>query len=867
MCVQCSAQRLSLTGKNVCLSVRDSSPICCSGWGQSGDECTVPLCEGERACLQDEVCVYPGLCRCKPGFYGYQCKTPCPPEFWGPDCRELCPCHPHGLCDPVTGECSCLPNHWGNMCQNSCKCGRHGTCDPVYGNCTCEEGWWTSTCSKACQCHRGKSTCDQATGRCLCNEGNWGQKCSLRCSCFVSPCQQHTGACQCLHGWWGPSCDRRCICNLSHADCDLQTGNCLCFPGYKEPFCNEPCDSGKYGRGCKKSCGLCEGGRSCSKQDGLCDACAPGWNGTRCDQPCPAGYYGHRCREVCPHCRNMDLCDPETGACLHCDPGWTGPRCDKPCKDGTYGDDCQFLCKTCHHGHCDHVTGSCICLPGFQGESCNSTCPPNLYGINCSSTCDCGNHSCHPATGACPNSMSRHYIWFSQLVSASPSIVFFFCGVCLLGSRAGLLAGPAVHMKHHVYTVLANMGSAMPCISLWSSGLPRVTVSHHDPELTFNHSFIEQPSSGWVTDSFETDDEGEVIYCEPPREGTRVIFLVSHSFCAVFTLSEDMSQDFGIPRTSSIAKSKRPSVSFAEGTKFSPKERCSSTQDLPGTSRKPKAWGVLMISALQGGQGNHRETETEKEEKNNEETISSEEQAAASETSQTDSERYNSGPLRTHLTVPSGRRRTLSSTRKNAQPSDSGQDADSDRLTTVYVTVGKTQKMAKQEPPSKGPVQVMLRRLGSLQRQREEAAQPKGRGQAIAKPPRRKLGAQASAWEQATGSNQSEVVMRKPSRRKFNSLSSPCTVGATDFPQENSTPKRPLSSILKSVPESNTLHSLEVEQDTEVVCETDSLTAHTYETAAPSDGVSTSSEVVINETVVDQAEDEPKYENVYVKIS
>lgn len=44
-------------------------------------------------------------------------------------------------------------------------------------------------------------------------------------------------------------------------------------------------------------------------------------------------------------------------------------------------------------------------------------------------------------------------------------------------------------------------------------------VSHHDPDLTFNHSFIEQPSSGWVIDSFETDDDGEAIYCEPPREG------------------------------------------------------------------------------------------------------------------------------------------------------------------------------------------------------------------------------------------------------------------------------------------------------------------------------------------------------------
>lgn len=48
------------------------------------------------------------------------------------------------------------------------------------------------------------------------------------------------------------------------------------------------------------------------------------------------------------------------------------------------------------------------------------------------------------------------------------------------------------------------------------------TVSHHDPELTFNHSFIEPPSSGWVTEgsSFDSDEEeGEALYCVPPREG------------------------------------------------------------------------------------------------------------------------------------------------------------------------------------------------------------------------------------------------------------------------------------------------------------------------------------------------------------
>lgn len=33
----------------------------------------------------------------------------------------------------------------------------------------------------------------------------------------------------------------------------------------------------------------------------------------------------------------------------------------------------------------------------------------------------------------------------------------------------------SVRMKYHVYSVVANIGAALPCISDWSSGLPRVT--------------------------------------------------------------------------------------------------------------------------------------------------------------------------------------------------------------------------------------------------------------------------------------------------------------------------------------------------------------------------------------------------------
>lgn len=35
--------------------------------------------------------------------------------------------------------------------------------------------------------------------------------------------------------------------------------------------------------------------------------------------------------------------------------------------------------------------------------------------------------------------------------------------------------GLSVRMKYHVYSVLANISAALPCISDWSSGLPRVT--------------------------------------------------------------------------------------------------------------------------------------------------------------------------------------------------------------------------------------------------------------------------------------------------------------------------------------------------------------------------------------------------------
>ncbi|KAM6946051.1 scavenger receptor class F member 1 [Aplochiton taeniatus] len=875
-CSLCFTQTLDPNGRNVCQDLTDpSSSVCCTGWRQLGQECSTPVCEGERSCQEGELCVFPGVCRCPSGYYGAHCTTQCPPEFWSPDCRARCPCHPHGRCHPVTGECTCFPNRWGPLCQHACKCTRHGTCHPLHGNCSCEEGWWSPTCAKPCQCSTGGavgSWCDQATGGCSCQSGHWGQKCRLSCSCYVSGCHQRTGLCECQGGWWGLACDRRCNCDMTHSVCEPASGVCVCQPGYKGPFCNEPCSAGEYGSGCLLNCGRCKDGVPCSPVDGVCSACEPGWNGTRCDRLCPVGYHGDRCQEKCPRCRIGDACDPRTGKCWRCDPGWTGPRCDQACTDRMYGDACHFLCSPCFHGNCDHVTGRCVCQPGFQGESCNSTCPERHYGSNCSSTCDCGKGvGCHPITGVCPYSGRRALIAGLLVPLLLLVLAVLFCCVCCGGggSQDGKdrvtvgEAGPSVRMKHHIYNVLANVSSAVPCISVWSSGLPRVTVSHHDPELTFNHSFIEPPSSGWMTEgsSFDTDEEeGEALYCLPPREDIPAIaggeFQEMSSKCNMFLdpsgfHGDDMSLPFAIPRTSSIAKSKRPSVSFAEGTRFSPAKDLGAAPGPPRTKPKPP-WGVLMLSALQaqaaganpGEEGEGGGVEVEEEVVGAGGGALEDNLGASSEAGDPDSE------TRTFSNVAS---RKCSLT-----PAPPGGGEAGEKITTVYVTVGQTGRpVSKLEPSSSGPVQAILRRLGSLQKQKDQdggRAKPRG-AEAVVKPPRRKLGARASVWEQ--GGPAGELVkMRKPSRRKHTSLSSPGAGAPTTPPTEGAILKRPSSSILKSVPE-----GLASAVGSEVREETGQSAYLTV-----TDAVSLS-EVITNQGVVAATVEEPNYENIMINHS
>lgn len=195
--------------------------------------------------------------------------------------------------------------------------------------------------------------------------------------------------------------------------------------------------------------------------------------------------------------------------------------------------------------------------------------------------------------------------------------------------------------------------------------------------------------------------------------------------------SEDVSQPFTIPRTSSIAKAKRPSVSFAEGTKFGAVET-------PSPGRKPKTpWGPSKLSPPPGDAATEPPTERPASD-----CYESPEPLSKVEESHRPSPRA----------TPGGRRRVVSGTRHVAQRVEAleaaaksgsweakGKDPN---VTTIYMMVGTAGQDPKAEGGGEGPVQAVLKRLGSLQKGKWGAKEePKVRRsvEAIQKPPRRAL--------------------------------------------------------------------------------------------------------------------------------
>ncbi|MGH0143167.1 UNVERIFIED_CONTAM: hypothetical protein FKN15_077899 [Acipenser sinensis] len=515
------SQELNPKGRNVCRAM--GSFVCCPGWKQHVDECITPVCEGNFTCKENEVCVRPNECRCRHGYFGANCETKCPGQFFGPDCKEMCTCHPNGRCDDVIGKCTCNPNRWGVKCENQCLCQR-GKCDQDTGKCTCDTGWWGPQCSNTCYCS-SSSVCEQSTGRCICQPGWWGRTCNSQCPCGNSPCEQFSGLCQCHERLWGTRCERYCQC--VHGKCNQADGSCTCKPGYRGKFCREPCPAGFYGQGCRRSEAVrgphtpkqklnkCPGqffGPDCKEMctchpNGRCDdvigkcTCNPNRWGVKCENQClcqrgkcdqdtgkctcDTGWWGPQCSNTC-YCSSSSVCEQSTGRCI-CQPGWWGRTCNSQCPCGNspceqfsgrcqcherlWGTRCERYCQ-CVHGKCNQADGSCTCKPGYRGKFCREPCPAGFYGQGCRRSCNM----------TCP---------------------------------AGQYGVNCAHAcSCHENTCNSTTGE---CFML----------AHHDPENTFNCSFIEppsaveQPSPSWSSrgsfSSFETSDDGPV-YCVPHEE-------------------------------------------------------------------------------------------------------------------------------------------------------------------------------------------------------------------------------------------------------------------------------------------------------------------------------------------------------------
>lgn len=526
------SQELSAKGRNVCKLPGSAGLVCCSGWGQLGEECLQPLCEGNFTCKDNEVCVRPNECRCRHGYFGATCDTKCPTQFWGPDCKGKCTCFPNGQCDDVTGKCSCNHNRWGPNCENACLC-QKGKCDQDTGKCSCHPGFWGPSCASSCYCSVN-SVCDQSNGRCLCNPGWSGRNCAVQCNCNNSPCEQFTGRCQCREHLWGPRCERYCQC--VQGKCNQNDGTCTCTPGYRGKFCREPCPAGFYGQNCRNRCGHCKGQQPCKVTEGRCVTCERGWNGTKCDQMCPPGSFGENCEDTCPPCKDGHFCNRIDGKCSHCNAGWIGDRCEVRCPNGTYGENCEKDCGHCFSGACHVETGECLCDPGFYGTYCNMTCQLGQYGVNCAQTCSCHYKNCNPVSGDCilqPN-QRMGVIAAGTLVSFLLILLLVLLGCCCL-CRNKDHHNPdrdnstnSKKAKRLLCGRFSRISTKLPRIPLRRQKLPKVVVAHHDPENTFNCSFIEPPSaaeqpspSSWSSQesfsSFESGDEGPV-YCVPHEE-------------------------------------------------------------------------------------------------------------------------------------------------------------------------------------------------------------------------------------------------------------------------------------------------------------------------------------------------------------
>lgn len=186
-----------------------------------------------------------------------------------------------------------------------------------------------------------------------------------------------------------------------------------------------------------------------------------------------------------------------------------------------------------------------------------------------------------------------------------------------------------------------------------------------------------------------------------------------------FPPPEDASTPFAIPRTSSLARAKRPSVSFAEGTKFAP-QSCQSSGELSSPLRKPKR---LSRGAQPGPESQEAEEYTGPEQEKD--------KAPPRAPSPRDS-------AIGHCQLPPGGQTVA----ERVEAIEGSVRESSGSITTIYMLAGTPRK-------SEGPVQSVLRRFSKFQK---GPAEHKVKS-AIPKPPRQSLSRNKGSLQLASGSS------------------------------------------------------------------------------------------------------------------
>jgi len=63
--------------------------------------------------------IFPGACKCLPGYIGFRCSKSCLEGRFGVNCSEICDCNPSNTktCNHKDGTCHCMPGYTQRRCD------------------------------------------------------------------------------------------------------------------------------------------------------------------------------------------------------------------------------------------------------------------------------------------------------------------------------------------------------------------------------------------------------------------------------------------------------------------------------------------------------------------------------------------------------------------------------------------------------------------------------------------------------------------------------------------------------------------------------------------------------------------------------